>query len=40
MGGDFVLAKPCEHCQVLIEAANIKEIFWTNNNGGVDHETR
>ena len=37
MGGQFVLAKPCEYCDVLIRAANLKEVFWTNNQGGIDH---
>jgi deoxycytidylate deaminase len=35
MAGQFVLAKPCEHCQALIEAAKIQKVYWTDNAGEV-----
>lgn len=39
MAGEFVLSKPCEHCQKLIEAAKIRQVYWTNDKGGVDTQT-
>lgn len=36
MSGDFVLSEPCTHCWELVEAAQIKQVLWTNNDGKVD----
>ena len=33
--GHIGLAKPCVHCQSLIQAVGIRDVLYTDNNGGI-----
>jgi tRNA(Arg) A34 adenosine deaminase TadA len=37
--GDIKLAKPCPICELAIKESKIKNIYYTNNKGELEHDT-
>ena len=35
--GELRLAKPCESCMLALEQVNIKNIYYSDNNGNIQH---